>query len=75
MRAAETPWLPLGLLLGSAYWVYTAVTAGADEWINYVQLFDQSRLVHATSLDFMLCTLLMFFWMGNDAQGRKWDKR
>eukprot|EP00878_Enallax_costatus_P003693 GHUV01003909.1.p1 GENE.GHUV01003909.1~~GHUV01003909.1.p1 ORF type:complete len:178 (+),score=44.79 GHUV01003909.1:154-687(+) len=75
MRAAETPWLPLGLLAGSAYWGYTAVTAGLEQWLGYVQLFDESRLVHATSLDFMLCTLLMYFWMSNDAQGRNWDKR
>lgn len=75
MRAAETRWLPLGLLAGSVFWVYTGLTAGLEQWLGYVQLFDESRLVHATSLDFMLCTLLMYFWMSNDAQGRNWDKR
>jgi hypothetical protein len=40
-----------------------------------VRLFDQSRLVHATSIDFALCTLLAPFWMANDAEGRQWEQR
>eukprot|EP00775_Hariotina_reticulata_P004252 gene4252-4503_t len=72
MRAAETVWLPAGLLAGSAYWLYHALTAGGDSWLYYIQLFDESRLVHATSVDFALCTLLMPFWLSNDAQQRKW---
>ncbi|WIA28357.1 hypothetical protein OEZ86_010904 [Tetradesmus obliquus] len=75
MRAAETPWLGAALAAGSAYWLYNAVTAGGDAWLGYLQFFDESRLCHATSVDFMLCTLLMPFWMSNDAQGRNWDKR
>jgi hypothetical protein len=75
MRAAETPWLPAGLLAGSAYWLYQAATAGGDAWVQYLQLFDQSRLTHATSLDFVLLTLLMPFWMSNDAERRGWEQR
>jgi len=31
--------------------------------------------VHATSIDFTLCTLLAPFWMSNDAEGRRWEQR
>jgi hypothetical protein len=75
MRAAETPWLPAGLLAGSAYWLSRAFSAGGDAWLQYLQLFDQSRLTHATSLDFVLLTLLVPFWMSNDAERRGWEQR
>jgi hypothetical protein len=75
MRAAETPWLPAGLAAAAAYWLLRAASAGDDAWAGYLQLFEGSRLVHATSLDFALCTLLMPFWMYNDAQGRAWSSR
>jgi uncharacterized membrane protein len=75
MRAAETVWLPAGLLAGSVYWLYHALSAGTDSWLYYLQLFDESRLVHATSVDFALCTLLMPFWLSNDASQRKWESR
>jgi hypothetical protein len=75
MRAAETPYLPAGLLAGSAYWLSQALSAGGDAWLQYLQLFDQSRLTHATSLDFVLLTLLMPFWMSNDAERRNWEQR
>lgn len=75
MRAAEGPWLPAGLLAGSAYWLYAALSAGSAAWLGYLQLFDESRLVHATSVDFSLLTLLLPFWMSNDAQGRNWERR
>jgi hypothetical protein len=75
MRAAETPWLGAALAAGSSYWLYNALAAGSGAWLGYLQFFDESRLCHATSIDFMLCTLLMPFWMSNDAQRRNWDKR
>jgi len=75
MRAAETPWLPAGLLAGSGYWLWQALSAGGTAWLQYLQLFDQSRLTHATSLDFVLLTLLMPFWMSNDAERRNWEQR
>lgn len=75
MRAAETPWLPAGLLAASAYWLYQALSAGSYAWVQYLQLFDESRLTHATSLDFVLLTLLMPFWMSNDAERRNWEQR
>ncbi len=44
-------------------------------WLDYLKLFDESRLVHVTTLDFALCTALAPFWMDNDATARNWDKR
>jgi hypothetical protein len=75
MRAAETPWLPAGLLVGSGYWLWQALSAGGGAWLQYLQLFDQSRLVHATSIDFVLLTLLMPFWMSVDAERRNAGQR
>lgn len=53
----------------------TPFRAGGQAWMEYLRLFDESRLVHATSIDFTLCTLLAPFWMSNDAEGRNWEQR
>lgn len=52
-----------------------AVSAGGDVWLDYAKLFDESRLVHASTVDFLLLTALMPFWMSNDAELRKWEQR
>jgi hypothetical protein len=52
-----------------------ALTSGGAIWLDYVKLFDESRLVHVTSLDFATLTTLAPFWMYNDAQGRNWEQR
>lgn len=48
---------------------------GGAAWYEFLRLFDSSRLVHATTIDFTICTLLAPFWMSNDAEGRKWEQR
>lgn len=75
MRGAETTWLPALLAASAATYLYQMASAGGEAWVDYVRLFDQSRLVHATSVDFALCTLLAPFWMQNDAEGRGWEQR
>eukprot|EP00877_Chromochloris_zofingiensis_P013454 jgi/Chrzof1/8362/Cz03g07180.t1 len=75
MKGAETLVLPGLLLLGSVYWVGQAVAAGSGAWLDYLKLFDESRFVHATSIDFALFTALAPFWMSNDAEGRGWGPR
>lgn len=75
LKGAETPVLPALLAAGAGFYLFKAVTAGGDAWVDYLRLFDQSRLVHVTTVDFMLCTLLAPFWMSNDAEGRKWQQR
>ncbi|KAI8473704.1 MAG: hypothetical protein J3K34DRAFT_457213 [Monoraphidium minutum] len=75
MKGAETAVLPALLVAGAGFYVSQMATAGGDNWRAFLQLFDQSRLVHATTIDFMLCTLLAPFWMSNDAEGRNWEQR
>lgn len=54
--------------------LFNAATAGGAAWSGFVQLFDESKLAHVTTLDFCTLTALAPFWMYNDAQARKWDK-
>lgn len=75
MKGAETAVLPALLSAGAAFYLFQAATAGGAAWLEYLRQFDSSRLVHATSVDFALCTLLAPFWMSNDAEGRKWEQR
>ncbi|KIZ07603.1 hypothetical protein MNEG_0350 [Monoraphidium neglectum] len=75
MKGAETPVLPALLTAGAAFFTFQMATAGGEAWLAFLKLFDQSRLVHATTIDFCLCTLLAPFWMSNDAEGRGWEQR
>mmetsp|Transcript_16127 Transcript_16127/g.34903 ORF Transcript_16127/g.34903 Transcript_16127/m.34903 type:complete len:271 (+) Transcript_16127:1-813(+) len=75
LRGAETPVMPAVLLAASVYLIGTALTAGSDAWLGYLKLFDESRLVHVTTLDFATLTALAPFWMSNDAQLRDWKDR
>ncbi|MEW5308412.1 MAG: hypothetical protein WDW38_000376 [Sanguina aurantia] len=75
MKGAETAYLPLALLLASSLLVGQAATAGGAAWSEYLQLFDESRFIHVTSIDFAMLTALLPFWMGNDAQLRNWGPR
>ncbi|KAG2428233.1 hypothetical protein HYH02_014415 [Chlamydomonas schloesseri] len=75
LRGAETPIMPALLLVGAVYYIGMAATAGGDAWVEYLKLFDESRLVHVTTVDFATLTALAPFWMENDAVGRKWEQR
>ncbi len=76
LKGAETPFMPAFVLAASIYLFYKALNgADASVWLDYVRLFDESRAVHATTLDFGLCTALVPFWMSNDAEGRRWEPR
>lgn len=44
--------------------------AGGAEWASYFKLFDESRFVHVTTIDFLLLTAFMPFWIANDAEFR-----
>lgn len=43
---------------------------GWDEWYGYFKLFDESRFVHVTTIDFLLLSAFMPFWISNDAEFR-----
>jgi hypothetical protein len=73
LRGAESPVLPALLLAVAAYWISRAATAPPDAWLEYLRQFDSSRLVHATTVDFALCTALVPFWLTLDAEGRRWE--
>lgn len=75
MRGAETTILPLGALAASIYLVYNAATADGATWVAFLGLFDESRLVHVSTIDLMILAALTPFWMSNDAQLRGWKDR
>lgn len=52
-----------------------ALTAGGSVWLDYAKLFEESRLVHASTIDFALLTAFIPFWMSNDAELRQWGPR
>ena len=42
---------------------------------GYLSLFDESRLVHISTIDCCILTALAPFWMSNDAELRGWKDR
>lgn len=71
----ESPVLAWLLLAGSVFCVGQLATAGATSWAEYIRLFQESRLVHVTTVDFLTLSTLAPFWMENDASLRQWDGR
>jgi len=55
----------IGLVAGIA-------TSSSGEWSQYLQLFNNSRLVHMTSIDFVTLSLCAPIWLLNDAEKRRW---
>jgi len=72
LRGAESPVVPALLLAAGGYWIARAAGSPASAWLEYLRMFDSSRLVHATTVDFALCTALVPFWLSVDAEGRRW---
>lgn len=71
----ESQWNAALLLVGSVVLWGLALTAGGPAWSEYSHLIDESKLVHVTTLDFMLLSAFAPFWMWNDAQLRNWGPR
>lgn len=74
-RASETRLLPLVTLISTMALLYSAFFAGIPAWNAFFKLFDESRFVHVTSLDFCALTALTPFFMYTDAEKREWDAR
>eukprot|EP00798_Chlamydomonas_sp_ICE-L_P016492 gene16492-22718_t len=70
LKGTESAVLPGLLLAGAIYQWYNIFNAPGEAWLGYLNLFDESRLVHVTTLDFTILTALMPFWMYNDAEAR-----
>ncbi|KAL6755100.1 hypothetical protein V8C86DRAFT_258393 [Haematococcus lacustris] len=75
MKGAETVYLPAAIFLGALSMVLLAAIAGEESWAAYFKLFEESRFVHVTTIDFACLTLFAPFWMNNDAEARKWSAR
>ena len=73
LRALESPITAAVLLLGALSQAYLAVTAGPVAWAEFGRLFDESRLVHVTSLDFLALSSFVPFWVSLDAGSRRWS--
>ncbi|CAG9460569.1 unnamed protein product [Pedinophyceae sp. YPF-701] len=74
-KALESPITPWVLTAGAVACCGIIASSTGKQWIEFSHLIDESRLVHVTTLDFCLCTLLAPYWMGIDADARQWDKR
>jgi hypothetical protein len=74
-RGMESPLVAWGLLAGGVACAAQAAAAGGPAWAAYFALFQESRLVHVTTLDFLTLSALAPFWMDNDAQLRGWEGR
>lgn len=74
LKGTETTWLPASLVAGTLFLFGMAITAGPGYWSDYLKLFDESRFVHVTTVDFALLTAIIPFWIANDANLRGWNK-
>ena len=70
VRALESRWTAGGLAAVAALQLGLAASAGPAAWVDYGRLFDESRFVHVTTLDFLTLSALAPFWVANDA-GRR----
>ena len=73
LRALESPVTAAALLLGALSQAYLAATAGPAAWAEFGRLFDESRLVHVTTLDFLALSSFIPFWVSLDAGSRRWS--
>jgi hypothetical protein len=74
LRLLESRGLALGLAALSAWALASAAAAGPDAWTAYARLFDESRLVHVTTLDFLTLTACAWTWVRTDAAARRFDR-
>ncbi|KAM1274317.1 hypothetical protein ACFX1Q_025150 [Malus domestica] len=61
----------ISLAAGLGLIVSAGLAAGAD-WKEYYQYFNESKFIHATSLDFTLLSAFAPFWVYSDMTARKW---
>lgn len=74
-RLSESRLLPVVTLISTMALLYNAFYAGIPAWNAYFKLFDESRFVHVTSLDFCALTALTPFFLYTDAEKRQWEAR
>ena len=75
LKGMESP-LPGALaLLGALLCIGQAATAGGAAWSEFIGLLQSSRFTHVMTIDFLTLTTLAPFWMTNDAELRRWERR
>lgn len=75
MRALESWWLPASQLAVASVLLFQAFSAGTASWNAYFRLFDESKFVHVSSLDFCALTALVPIFLWVDAEKRNWGPR
>lgn len=70
MQALESQVLPGVLLIATAGLLFNAFSSGLASWDAFFRLFDESKFVHVTSLDFCALSALAPLFLWNDAQKR-----
>ncbi|CAI5945175.1 unnamed protein product [Closterium sp. NIES-64] len=63
------------LLLAASGLVISAATAPSTDWLEFLQYFQESLLIHVTSMDFVLLNMFLPFWLFNDMAYRNWAPR
>lgn len=72
-KALESKILAGGCIFSLFLIIYNIISCNSVAWMEFLELFYESRFVHITSIDFLTLTLLAPFWVANDAQERSWD--
>ena len=71
----ESTLLPFLLLSVVSWNVLKMAICGGEEWTAFFQYFNESRLVHNSTIDFISLVVLLPFWMNNDANVRQWPAK
>lgn len=62
-----------GVVFAAGLGLVTYAGLSTEEvWTEFFQYFRESRLVHATSLDFTMLSAFSAFWVYNDMTARRW---
>jgi len=69
-KVTESPAFAAALLVAAGVLLFRIGTAGEAEWYQFGRLWEESRLVHVTTLDFFVLTFATPFWMYTDASAR-----
>ena len=72
-RALESRLVAALLLAAATGLAVKAATAGGPAWEEFGHLFQESRFVHVTSVDFLTLSLCAPFWVWNDAAVRRYE--
>ncbi|CAI5476688.1 unnamed protein product [Closterium sp. Yama58-4] len=75
LRVLESKITSALLLLAASGLVISAATAPSADWLEFLQYFQESLMIHVTSMDFVLVNMFLPFWLFNDMAYRNWAPR